>query len=89
VEQQANLKKGEGKENRSMLRTASEKTSERTTRKAFPYFLTSIVMLVLILPVFAADKQKDEETFRKANLLLQDMLNSKDISPALLSKADC
>jgi lipid-binding SYLF domain-containing protein len=72
-----------------MLRTASEKPSEGTTRRALPYFLTSIVMLLLILPVFAADKQKDEETLRKANLLLQDMLNSKDISPALLSKADC
>jgi len=70
-----------------MVRTASEKM--RATRKALPYFLASIVMLLLILPVLAADKQKDEETLRKANLLLQDMLNSKDISPALLSKADC
>ena len=47
------------------------------------------MLLLLILPVFAADKQKDEETLRKANLLLQDKLHSKDISPALLSKADC
>jgi lipid-binding SYLF domain-containing protein len=70
-----------------MVRTASEKM--RATRKALPYFLASIVMLLLILPVLAADKQKDEETLRKANLLLQDMLNSKDISPTLLSKADC
>jgi lipid-binding SYLF domain-containing protein len=70
-----------------MLRTASEKM--RARRKALSYFLTSIVMFLLILPVFAADKQKDEETIRKANLLLQDMLNSKNISPALLSKADC
>jgi lipid-binding SYLF domain-containing protein len=46
-------------------------------------------MLLLILPAFAADKQKDEDTLRKANLLLQDMLNSKDISPTVLSKADC
>jgi lipid-binding SYLF domain-containing protein len=44
---------------------------------------------MLILPVFAADKQKDEDTLRRANLLLQDMLNSKDISPTLLSKASC
>ena len=72
-----------------MLRTATERTSERITRKALPCFLTSIVMLLLILPVFAADKQKDEDTFRQANLLLQDMLNSKNISPTLLSKADC
>jgi SH3 domain-containing YSC84-like protein 1 len=72
-----------------MLRTAPEKTSERITRNALLCCLTSIVMLLLILAAFAADKQKDEDTLRKANLLLQDMLNSKDISPTVLSKADC
>jgi SH3 domain-containing YSC84-like protein 1 len=72
-----------------MLRTAPEKTSERITRNALLCCLTSIVMLLLILPAFAADKQKDEDTLRKANLLLQDMLNSQDISPTVLSKADC
>ena len=71
-----------------MLRTATVKTSERTTRKALPRFLASIVML-LILPVFAADKQKDEDTFRQANLVLQGLLNGNNISPTLLSKADC
>jgi lipid-binding SYLF domain-containing protein len=45
--------------------------------------------MVLFLPAFAADKEKDEQTLRHANLVLQDMLNSKDISPTLLSKADC
>jgi lipid-binding SYLF domain-containing protein len=53
-------------------------------------YLTSIVVVVLLtLPAIAADKEKDEETLRRANLVLQDMLNSKDISPELLSKADC
>ncbi|HSZ60155.1 MAG TPA: lipid-binding SYLF domain-containing protein [Terriglobales bacterium] len=50
--------------------------------------LTSI-MLVMVLPVFAADKEKDEATLRQANLVLQGFLNSKDISSALLSKANC
>jgi SH3 domain-containing YSC84-like protein 1 len=72
-----------------MLRTPPEKKGERITRNALLCCLTSIVMLLLILPAFAADKQKDEDTLRKANLLLQDMLNSKDISPTVLSKADC
>jgi lipid-binding SYLF domain-containing protein len=45
--------------------------------------------VLLILPLFAADKKKDEDTLSKANLLLQDMLNSKDISAEALSKADC
>ena len=72
-----------------MLRTTSEKTNERITRKILPCVLTSIVMMLLIPHVFAADKQKDEDTFRRANLVLQDMLNSHDISPTALSKADC
>jgi hypothetical protein len=71
-----------------MQRTASEKMSKRIASKALPCFLTSIVLLV-ILPVFAADKQKDEDTLRQANLVLQGFLNSKDISPASLSKANC
>jgi lipid-binding SYLF domain-containing protein len=72
-----------------MPRTASEKANERITRKTLVCVLTSIVMLMLILPMFAGDKQKDEDTLRQANLLLQDMLNSKNISLASLSKADC
>jgi SH3 domain-containing YSC84-like protein 1 len=52
-------------------------------------FLTAIAMLLMIVPVFAGDKEKDEDTLRQANLVLQDMLNSNSISPALLSKADC
>ena len=71
-----------------MLQTASKKTSARINRKALSCFLTSI-MLLMILPVFAGDKEKDEDTLRQATLVLQGFLNSKDISPDLLSKADC
>ena len=69
-----------------MVRTASEKTSVRMIGKALLCFLP---LLLVILPLFAADKQKDEDTLSKANLLIQDMLNSKDISQEVLSKADC
>jgi SH3 domain-containing YSC84-like protein 1 len=71
-----------------MLRTATKKTSERITRKALLWFLGSMALL-MILPVNAADKQKDEDTLRQANLVLQGFLNSKDISSASLSKANC
>jgi lipid-binding SYLF domain-containing protein len=71
-----------------MLRLAPGETSERINRKALSCLLTSI-MLVMVLPVFAADKEKDEATLRQANLVLQGFLNSKDISSALLSKANC
>jgi SH3 domain-containing YSC84-like protein 1 len=73
-----------------MLRTKSKKTNDCFTRKALLCSLTALVVLLLpILTAFAASKEKDEETLRHANLVLQDMLSSKDISPEVLSKADC
>jgi SH3 domain-containing YSC84-like protein 1 len=71
-----------------MLRNVSEKASARITRRVLPCLLTSIVLL-MILPAFAADKEKDEATLRAANLVLQNMLDGKSISLELLSKADC
>jgi len=68
-----------------MLRTASKKTSEWINRKALSCFLTSI-MLLMILPVFAGDKEKDEDTLRQANLVLQGFLNSNNISLTSLSR---
>jgi lipid-binding SYLF domain-containing protein len=72
-----------------MLRNADEQMRERVTRQALRGFLASIMMLLLILPAFAGDKQKDEDTLRQANLVLQGLLDSKSIPPDLLSKADC
>jgi len=70
-----------------MSRAASKETSVRTTTKPLPCLLCSL--LLLSLSVFAADKEKDEETLSHANLVLQDMLDSKEISREVLSKADC
>jgi lipid-binding SYLF domain-containing protein len=72
-----------------MLRTASERISERISRRALACFLTTLLVSVLIVPALAADKQKDEDTLQQANIVLQDMLNDKNISPAVLAKADC
>ena len=71
-----------------MLRSVSEEMSQRITGKAFACFLTLIAML-LVVPSFAADKQKDEDTLRHANLVLQGLVDSKSIPPDLLSKANC
>jgi lipid-binding SYLF domain-containing protein len=72
-----------------MLRTESQKTSQPPTKALLCHFTCTVVVLLAVLPAFAASKEKDEETLRHANLVLQDMLNSKDISPDVLSKADC
>src|SRR5215831_19646936 len=75
-----------------MLRT-EKKTKKRVSalpvRVCFATFTAIMVALLLVLPAFAADREKDEETLRRANLVLQDMLNSNDLSPEVLSKADC
>ena len=71
-----------------MLRSTSERMSKRISRRALLWVFTSIVLL-LLLPVFAADKEKDEDTLRQANLVLQGLLNSKDIPQDLLSSANC
>ena len=71
-----------------MLPSASEEMGERIMGKAFPCFLTFIAM-VLVIPSFAADKQKDEDTLRQANLVLQGLVDSKNIPADLLSKANC
>lgn len=72
-----------------MSRNTSHTMTERIAMKVLLFFLTSIGMLVLILPGFAADKQKDEDTLRQANLVLQGLIDSKSIPPNLLSTADC
>ena len=72
-----------------MLRTASGVASLKNNRALYRVLASLAVMLALIASAFAADKDKDEATLRNANLVLQDMLNGKTISPALLGQAKC
>jgi lipid-binding SYLF domain-containing protein len=43
----------------------------------------------LTLPVWGADKTKDEETIRNATTVLQAMVGSKDVPASTVAKADC
>src|SRR3974390_656749 len=71
-----------------MSRTKGEKMTTRLARIAWSCCFACVGVL-LLSQAFAADKQKDEETLKNANLLVQDMLNSKDISADALAKANC
>jgi SH3 domain-containing YSC84-like protein 1 len=51
--------------------------------------LASALLVNSTLPVFGADKTKDEETIRNASTVLQAMVSSKDIPAGVLAKADC
>ncbi len=56
--------------------------------------LTGVLAVVTLLvtaavPVFSADKSKDEETLTKASKVLTEMLDSKSIPDEVLGKAHC
>jgi lipid-binding SYLF domain-containing protein len=51
--------------------------------------LTSLFLILLAAPVWAADKASDEETLRNAATVLQAMLDSKDVPADVVSKAAC
>jgi len=51
--------------------------------------LTCVVVLLLTVPVWAADKASDEQTLRNAGAVLTAMLDSKSIPADVVAKADC
>ena len=52
-------------------------------------FATSATILLFVPSLNAADKQKDEDTFQQAKIVLSDMLTSNSIPPAVVAKSDC
>jgi lipid-binding SYLF domain-containing protein len=72
-----------------VLQATRQRTGERIAMAFVSCLIVSTLLLLSGAQAFAADKQKDEETFRNANHVLQEMLNSNSISPQTLSKADC
>src|ERR1700680_1365934 len=72
-----------------MRQTVLEGTHERAGRRTLPGLLIALLVIGLTLPVWGADKNKDEETLRNAASVLEAMVNSSNVSADLLSKADC
>ncbi|HEY6293158.1 MAG TPA: lipid-binding SYLF domain-containing protein [Terriglobia bacterium] len=62
----------------------------RTSHQWTPALLVVVVLMLLsILPVWGADKTKDEETIGNATTVLQAMVSGKDVPADTLAKADC
>jgi SH3 domain-containing YSC84-like protein 1 len=59
------------------------------SKKPVFYLLTSLLLVFSSLPIWAADKTKDEETIRNATTVLEAMLGSKDVPTSVIAKADC
>src|SRR5580704_8737228 len=59
------------------------------SKKPVFYLLTSLLLVFTSLPIWAADKTKDEETIRNATTVSEAMLGSKDVPASVIAKADC
>lgn len=57
-------------------------------KRSVPILLVSVIAC-LALPVWGADKNKDEETIRNADTVLRAMVGSKDVPASTVAKADC
>jgi len=62
---------------------------EISFKKAIPLLVMCAVVILLAMPVWSADKNKDEETIRNATTVLQSMVGSKDVPASTVAKADC
>ena len=51
--------------------------------------LVSVCLVLLGLPVWAASKDKDEQTLRNAGNVLQQMLSDQNVPSDVIAKADC
>jgi lipid-binding SYLF domain-containing protein len=59
------------------------------TKRVADCFLASTLIILILVPVWAADKSKDEETLKNAATVLQTMLGSKNVPADVLAQANC
>jgi lipid-binding SYLF domain-containing protein len=72
-----------------MLQTLLKKSGEQRVKRALPIFLTTLLLMLSILPAWGGDKTKDEETLRNAGSVLEAMISGGSVPKDLLEKADC
>jgi len=61
----------------------------QATKNVMRCFLASTLIVLILIPVWAADKSKDEETLKNAVTVLQTMLGSKNVQADVLARANC
>ncbi len=62
---------------------------KKLVSQAVPYLLVLTMLILLGVPMVAADKANDDQTLRNAANVLQAMLASKDVPASVVAKADC
>lgn len=71
------------------MRHAGEGPRDVIISLLWPLLLTSVFLVVLIVPARGADKSKDEETLKNAAKVMSEMLNSNSVPADVLSNAAC
>jgi SH3 domain-containing YSC84-like protein 1 len=72
-----------------MIETRLRNTGYQLVKTGLSYLLTGLLAVLIVLPAFAGDKEKDEETLKNAATVLLDMINGGSIPSNILAKADC
>ena len=72
-----------------MTNDESKGSYSHMTKRVADCFLASTLIILILVPVWAADKSKDEETLKNAATVLQTMLGSKNVPADVLAQANC
>jgi lipid-binding SYLF domain-containing protein len=70
-----------------VIETIRAATNKNIRKMTVSLCLASLTLMTL--PAWGGDKEKDEETLRSANKVLQEMLKSDSVPSGVLAKADC
>jgi hypothetical protein len=72
-----------------VINNESKGSYSHMTKRVADCFLASTLIILILVPVWAADKSKDEETLKNAATVLQTMLGSNNVPADVLARANC
>jgi len=72
-----------------MSRSVKQAGLKQRYRAASQFFLVALLLVMVIVPSFGGDKEKDEETLKNAATVFLDMVNSGSIPPHILAHSNC
>jgi lipid-binding SYLF domain-containing protein len=72
-----------------MIYDRLEGSHSRIAKSFMHRFLASALIVLILVPVWAVDKSKDEETLKHAAIVLERMIDDTKFSADVVARADC
>jgi len=72
-----------------MMRVEPDRSWGNVWKRYWRGLVIPILLSVLIVPAWAGDKSKDEETLKNASKVLSDLLGGTNVPSDVLAHADC